>query len=168
MFDEVPVTGSKYNFGDWTKYAVHDENVVRGFFGQYRWLSNFHECQVLYGGLIYNSVENAYQAAKVAEEHRSVFTICPPYKSKKLWKQFPRVDASAAEWDARKLSVMKRLIAIKFCANVELMEKLLSTGDKYLEETNHWGDSYWGFDIRKGGDNYLGDILMSLRDFIKA
>ena len=44
---------------------------------------------------------------------------------------------------------------------------LLSTGDKYLEETNHWKDTYYG--VCDGvGKNVLGKILMSVRNIIKS
>jgi predicted NAD-dependent protein-ADP-ribosyltransferase YbiA (DUF1768 family) len=44
----------------------------------------------------------------------------------------------------------------------ELSKMLLSTGNKYIEETNTWGDTYWG--VCNGvGENNLGKILMSIR-----
>ncbi len=56
----------------------------------------------------------------------------------------------------------------KFTRNPQLREMLLATGDKYLEETNHWGDKYWGVDYKTGvGFNKLGVILMDVRDRLK-
>jgi predicted NAD-dependent protein-ADP-ribosyltransferase YbiA (DUF1768 family) len=37
----------------------------------------------------------------------------------------------------------------------------------YLEETNHWGDVFWGVDKDKGGKNNLGIILMHIRNIFK-
>ena len=46
-----------------------------------------------------------------------------------------------------------------------LRSQLLATEDAYLEETNHWGDTYWG--VCKGvGENMLGKILMMARDIV--
>ncbi len=62
---------------------------------------------------------------------------------------------------------MSSIVFDKFCRSFYLRNRLLETGDKYLEETNHWSDSYWGVDIKKGGKNNLGKILMKVRDFWK-
>ena len=43
-----------------------------------------------------------------------------------------------------------------------MMEKLILTGDSYLEEGNTWNDRYWG--VCNGvGKNKLGEILMQVR-----
>ena len=54
----------------------------------------------------------------------------------------------------------------------ELKEKLLATGDEYLEEGNYWHDNYWGnchcekcADIT--GQNKLGILLMKIREDIR-
>jgi len=167
MFNEVGVKDPKqpYKYGDWKQYAVHDANNIKGFFGEYRWLSNFHVAEVEYDGDMYPSTENAYQAAKLAKEHRKALMVCSPAESKKLWKQYPLLDASSADWDARKLSVMTLVTLDKYNKHLDLRKKLLDTGNKYLEETNHWGDEFWGVDIRRGGANNLGKLLMNVRTF---
>ena len=36
--------------------------------------------------------------------------------------------------------------------------------DKYIEETNHWGDVFWG--VCDGvGESNLGKVLMGIREF---
>ena len=50
----------------------------------------------------------------------------------------------------------------------ELGEMLLSTGDAYLEEGNHWHDNRWGHCTcdkckNKTAQNLLGNILMQVR-----
>ena len=30
----------------WRNIAIHDENNVKGFFAEYRFLSNFHKCKI--------------------------------------------------------------------------------------------------------------------------
>ena len=42
---------------------------INDFRGPYRWLSNFHEVEVLLDGETYASTEHAYQAAKVPKGH---------------------------------------------------------------------------------------------------
>jgi ribA/ribD-fused uncharacterized protein len=153
---------------DWESYAVHDEKNIKGFFGrEYRWLSNFHPAHVIYEELRYYSVENAYQAAKCIPEQRERFQYCEPWLAKDYWKRCTMLDASSDEWDARKHRVMAKLVYQKFAEHGDLNRRLLDTGEKYLEELNAWGDTYWGVDIRKGGENNLGKILMKLRTFLR-
>jgi predicted NAD-dependent protein-ADP-ribosyltransferase YbiA (DUF1768 family) len=104
-------------------------------------------------------------AAKVVPSNRDYFKTCSPYEAKKNWKNFTLVDESAADWDNRKLKVMEILVWKKFSVDEDLRKKLTDTGDKYLEELNWWGDTFWGVDIKKGGENNLGKILMKIRSF---
>ena len=166
MYNEVPVIGNQYNFGDWAKYAIHDEKYVKGFFGEYRWLSNFHYCDIWFEGLKYNCSENAYQASKIVVEERKQFTNCPPAKSKKLWKKCNLL-YTIEGFDEIKIEVMTSILFDKFYRNLDIRKKLLDTGDKLLEETNHWKDQFWGVDINLGGKNHLGKILMKIREFWK-
>src|SRR3954462_8424742 len=61
-----------------------DDKVIHGFFREYRWLSNFHVCEVVYGGDLYPSPENACQAAKVDRTKRAMFFNCSPKEAKRL------------------------------------------------------------------------------------
>lgn len=159
------------------KYTSHNEREIKGFFGRYRWLSNFYPSPVWYEGDKFPSVENAYQAAKVKKENRFAFTLISPAESKKEWKKYPLLDVNAVAWDSRKYQVMAGLIFDKFLNNLELRELLLHTGQCHLEETNHWHDNYWGVCVcprchvvtEKSeswrGENNLGYILMQTRMF---
>lgn len=168
MFNEIPVIGDKYKFGDWKLYAVHDDKNIKGFFGDYSWLSNFHKCQVWFEGGLYPSSENSYQAAKIYPEYRvDELMDCSPMESKKVWKKYKKLDDSAEQWDSRKYDVMSVILFDKFYRNKDLRKKLIDTGNKYLEESNHWKDVYWGVDIKLGGQNNLGKILMKIREFWK-
>jgi len=142
-------------------YIIHDDKNVKGFFGDYRFLSNFHECPVYFDGRMYPSSENAYQAAKCINlEFREAFVEITPSQSKKLGRQ---IDVRK-NWESIKFDVMRVILADKFYRNLNLRRLLSETGAKYLEETNHWGDIYWGVCNEKG-DNNLGRILMATRDF---
>ncbi len=145
-------------------YIVHDEHNVKGFFDEYRWLSNFHPCPVEYEGVVYPSSENAYQAAKIVVEQREAFVNYTPAQTKRLWKSFTPLDRTDAEWLARKYDVMYEILVDKFSRNEDLKAMLLATGSKYLEETNHWSDKYWGVYYKTGeGQNNLGKVLMFIR-----
>ena len=165
IFNKVPVVGDKYKFSDWQRYAVHDDpKEIRGFFGSYRWLSNFYLCKVLFEGILYPSSENAFQAAKCDSSVRAEFQLCTPAVSKNLWKSKKPLYTSE-QWNQVKYDVMSVILFNKFYANKDLRQKLLDTGTKFLEETNHWKDVDWGFDIRLGGKNNLGKILMGVRKY---
>lgn len=165
IFNEVDAEKNYYKFDGWKLYTVHDDANIKGFFGDYRWLSNFHECSVFFEGLRYRSSENAYQAAKIYADSRHHLQDCYPKESKKKWKKYTLLDDSKEEWDARKYDVMSSILFDKFYRHVELRQKLIETGDKYLEETNHWTDCDWGVDVKFGGKNNLGKILTKIRSY---
>ena len=152
----------RYSQENWRNYATHDDDNIKGFFGPYRWLSNFHLCSIPYEGLVYPSTENAYQAAKVDLMFRDEFVTCSPNDSKTLWKKFnPKYDAKG--WDEVKLDIMNELLVTKFNTNDDLKQKLIDTDRRFIEETNCWGDVYWG--VCDGvGENVLGNLIMGIRD----
>lgn len=156
--------------GKYDHLITHDNKNIKGFFRDYRWMSNFHRCDVEYEGLIYPSSENAYQAAKVVESDRNGFLKCTPSESKHLWKSKKLLHKSAEEWDDAKLDIMRSVLVSKFTRNKELGNALVETAPKYLEESLNWHDIYWGkcyCETHKGdGESYLGKLLMEIRDSI--
>jgi N-glycosidase YbiA len=147
------------------KCSTHDDKQIKGFFGEYRWLSNYHLEPVMYQGLKYASSENAYQAAKFPPEQRPQFQLLNPKDSKKLGNAL-RI-ANPAQWDIDRVHVMYEILLDKFLKNPILQQKLIDTGDRYLEETNWWKDTFWG--VCDGhGENNLGKVLMCIRTLAKA
>lgn len=154
-------------FGKERDYIVHNAEVIKGFFGDYRWLSNFHECDIHFEGLIFPSTENAYVYAKIpqnriTELQETVNTLltCSPSDSKKIGKSIPIRD----DWDRIKYDVMSSVVFDKYYRHMDLRKQLLMTGDRLLEETNHWGDTFWGVCDGKG-QNKLGKIHMRIREY---
>lgn len=144
--------------------VVHDEKSVRGFVGDYRWLSNFMPGRVEWEGRVYGSAEAAYQSAKYPAAERDVFTTLEPDPAKKLSRTKPY---DTAAWELRKERAMRDVVWAKFSQNPELAAKLIATGARRLEETNWWGDTFWG--VFKGeGKNVLGQILMETRTRLAA
>lgn len=132
---------------------------IKGFEGEYRYLSNFWPCLVEFEDIVYNCSEGAYQAAKTLDLNlRREFQLLDGSKSKKLGRKIQIRE----DWDGVKLDVMYTICKNKFLSNSDLKHKLLSTQDAYLEETNWWNDKFWG--VCKGvGENHLGKILMKIR-----
>lgn len=144
--------------------VVHDEKNVKGFFYEYRFLSNFELCSVYYEGLMYPSSENAYQAAKTLDkEERKKFVDMTPGQSKAAGK----ILEIREDWSNVKVEVMYDIVKDKFNRNMRLKYQLLGTDEKHLEETNYWSDTYWG--VCDGvGLNHLGEILMRVRKELKT
>jgi hypothetical protein len=158
MYDDAPIP--------WRSYSIHDEKNIKGLFGDYRFFSNFVSCNIVYDGLVYQSSETAYQSAKIVPNERFDFTTMRAYDSKKNWKLYTPLYAPEI-WDSKKYDIMYNILLDKFTRNPLLGEMLKETGNKYIEETNHWSDIFWGVDYKTGiGENNLGKILMGIRSKI--
>ena len=146
-------------FGKERDYIVHNNEVIKGFFGNFRFLSNFEVADVVFEGVKYPSSENSYQAAKSLDpEVRSQFINITPSESKKLGRKIE----CRPDWEEVKYKVMYDIVLDKFMRNPHLREMLIETGERYLEESNHWHDKVWG--VCDGvGTNWLGKILMDVR-----
>lgn len=137
-------------------------NDILEFQGQYRWLSNFWPCVVLYDGYIYPSVENAYQAAKLHPSRRAPLRGCTPAEAKRMAK-----GQEPANWVCQRVPIMRGLIEQKFIAGSNLASMLLDTGDVKIVEGNTWGDTFWGR-CRGKGCNTLGVLLMDQRTYLRS
>lgn len=154
--------------------AKVDETGIYGFFGEYRYLSNFHLCKVVVDGLEFPSSEHAFMYGKLTDEkkewvspvtHRSLYddVILLSCKDVKAWGR--TVDLRP-NWDAERLKVMEDALYSKFTLNEDIKQKLRDTGDLYLEESNWWKDTFWG--VCNGvGQNHLGKLLMKIRNELK-
>lgn len=137
---------------------------IDSFSGKYRWLSNFHECEVVLDGVVYPSTEAAYQAAKTLDlkQREEIRLAAKPGDAKKLGRKV----TMRPDWETAKVGVMEDLCRQKFTKYSDLKDKLLETGDDELIEGNHWNDRFWG--VCKGvGLNHLGKILMKIRADLK-
>lgn len=149
---------------DWRDIAKHTDEAIMGFFGPYRWMSNFHLTPIQFDGRVYPATENAYMAAKCKmHTQRVVFENCAP----KVAKAEGKVVVLRDDWEQVKFDIMYQLNKQKFEFNPDLRDRLLATGDKYIEETNWWGDRIWGV-CNGTGENNLGKILMRIRKELKG
>ena len=137
--------------------------AITHFRGPYRWLSNFWPAKVTLDGMEFSSVEHGYQAAKTLDlDVRSrIAALTTPGEAKRMGRKLVVREG----WDGMKLAVMEALLRQKF-ADADLRQKLLDTGDAYLEEGNSWGDVWYG--VCNGvGENHLGRLLMAIRDDLR-
>lgn len=141
---------------------IMQHKEILGFNGEYRFLSNFWYCEVVFEDQKYRSVEHAYVAAKTL--HLNLRKRIQKVNNVGEVKHIGRNLQLRPDWEDIKLEVMANLVYQKFLEE-PLRSQLLATEDAYLEEANHWGDTYWG--VCKGvGENMLGKILMMVRDII--
>jgi|SRR6185503_6783802 len=134
------------------------------FIGKYRWLSNFAPVNVLLDGVLYPTVEHAYQAAKTEDtnERLSIYDCDSPGGAKRLGRKV----TLRSDWESVKVDVMNDLLQQKF-RQPQYRLQLLQTGDATIVEGNNWGDSYWGV-CRGEGQNMLGKIIMRVREELLA
>ena len=136
---------------------------ILGFFGAYRWLSNFHASPIQYRGIEFPSAEHAYQAMKSEDpEVWRLVANLPTPKEAKSWG-LTRIQLREGWVDENiRYTEMRKIVRRKFSQNPELLDLLLATEDLILVETNYWNDTYWGM-CRGSGENRLGEILMDVR-----
>lgn len=136
--------------------------TVDQFIGEYFFLSNMFPCKIFHEGVEYPSVENAYQASKTINMGlRYPFSEYTPRKSKAMGRKLPLRN----DWEYVKFSIMHGLVHQKFMYHRNIGDKLIQI-DGDIIEGNDWDDTYWG--VCGGvGYNYLGLILVNVRDYIK-
>jgi ribA/ribD-fused uncharacterized protein len=141
---------------------------ILAFRDEYEFLSNFYHSPLVYGGrewqqvYEWRTVEHAYQWAKNPTDDNARFfnkLPTPGIAKREGRRHFVRPD-----WEDVKVEVMRDLLYAKF-VNEELKQQLLATGDRWLEEGNGWGDTFWGVSPvgSNNGQNMLGKLLMQVR-----
>lgn len=137
---------------------------IDSFKGKYSFLSNFATVVFNYDGVLYTSVEAAFQAAKTDDiELKRRIAQYSPVEAKKFGRELPL----RKDWLEVRVPIMKELLRLKF--NSDLLghrQALLDTGDAYLEEGNAHHDTFWGT-CDGVGENQLGKLLMEIREEIR-
>lgn len=138
--------------------------IIDSFHGEYAFLSNYYDSPIFYDGILYPTVEHAFQAAKTTVFIQRI--IIANKKTPGQAKCAGRKVTLRDNWDDIKLYIMKELIILKF-TNPKLKSALLNTKDAELIERNTWNDTYWG--ICNGiGENHLGKIIMEVREMLRG
>lgn len=138
--------------------------VIDSFSGYCRFLSNFFECNITDAGLTFPSAEHLYQAWKSKNIHhaKAIQNAPTPGAAKRIGRSI----TIREDWEDIKLTVMYRVVTLKFSQNAHLRDLLLATDDMLLIEGNNWGDKFWGT-VNREGENHLGRILMEVRQNIR-
>lgn len=149
------------------KSRTNTHPMINHFRDAHFFLSNFYESPCKFEGLMFGSVEAAFQAAKVLDiETRRKFTMLSPSEAKKLGRQVEL----RPDWEEVKDRIMFDCVLSKFTETGHLAIALRDTGDAILTEGNTWCDNYWGIcgcakcrKARVVGKNQLGITLMQVR-----
>jgi len=135
----------------------------------YGCFSNFSPHGINIQGIYWSTVEHYYQAEKFAGTSDAV--IIPLIHG----AETPEIAAALGrdsnrqlrpDWEVVKTKVMREAVLKKFLTHADIREVLLSTDEQWLVE-NSPTDYFWGCGENKTGKNYLGIILMSVREEIR-
>lgn len=144
-------------------------HVIEAFSGRHKWLSNFSWSHLEFEGLLYASVEHAFQAAKLkTNDERRRWGFLDPALGFGEAKRLGRQVSLREDWKDIREDVMAACLRSKF-ADADLRAKLLGTGESELID-GHYGspDLVWGYHYpSQAGENKLGKLLMSLRSELR-
>lgn len=140
------------------------QKEITQFVGAHGFLSNFYMYPFSYALWLWPSAEHAYQAAKTANEvsKAAIRNAKTATQAKAIGQHVVRVP----NFDAQRVRIMSEILRCKFRRGNRMARLLLLTGDAFLREGNHWGDTFWGqvrLGVRWQGENHLGLILMEIR-----
>lgn len=148
--------------------------MINEFLKGYFFLSNFYPhhapiADIDYPDIEYPTVEHAFQASKTANrsDRMRFAELGTPSEAKFVGRHLEL----RSDWEDVKRDMMYFYVKEKF-EDPKMKERLLATGDEYLEEGNDWHDNIWGNChckrcADKEGLNWLGEILMEVREELK-
>jgi ribA/ribD-fused uncharacterized protein len=146
-------------------------DLVDGFDGPYRFLSNYVDSPLCWEGAQYATAEAAFAAGKTLEpEQRAwIAAASSPGEAKRRGR---RVHLRPGWDELYRYEVMAQVLAAKF-SDAGLRQRLVETGTALLVEANTWHDQDWGCcrcptHRATPGRNCLGRALMQLRDQLTA
>lgn len=145
---------------------------------QFGFLSNFHAAPVAIDGETWPTTEHYYQAQKSrrSEYRQAIRAAATPGQAKRLGTD-PALPLSRSQgswfrvqgcqprtdWPEVKLEVMRIAVRAKFLQNPALARRLLATGAAEIVEDSGT-DAFWGIGPCGNGLNWLGRVLMEVRD----
>ena len=138
----------------------------RGVKLPYGEFSNFARYSFTVNGVKYPTSEHYYQSKKFLDEEnqKDVIACITPGEAAEMGRDPSR--PLRKDWEEVKDDIMRKALLLKFQAHPKLVESLLSTGDRVLQEDSPY-DFYWGIGRDGTGKNMLGVLLMELRDKLR-
>lgn len=143
--------------------------IIDNFDEEYYFLSNFTYSPFYRNRVWWETVEHFFQAMKTIDlkEREKIRKVGHP----RFAKKFGRKVKLRSDWEQIKYQIMYNGVTAKFVQNFKFANLLKQTGNAYLIEGNWWHDNIWGDchcnkckNIK--GTNWLGEILMKVREEI--
>lgn len=133
----------------------------------YGGFSNFSRHRIFLDSKYWPTSEHYFQAQKFenAAHQEEIRRANTPMIAAQLGRD--RKKKLRRDWESAKDGVMKKAILAKFLQHEDLKKLLLSTGDALLIE-HTTNDAYWGDGSDGHGRNRLGQILMQVREELRA
>lgn len=148
----------------------HQPDGIYGFYkpGPFNFLSNMINVPIEYNGITYPSVENFFVASKTSPRNQDIKLKVAGMQSKDA-KKFGRGRGIKLRKDWNKIKFHSMLYALRKKFNQDKYKALLlGTGNRYIEESNWWGDISMGAEETTGfGYNILGFMLMHIREELR-
>lgn len=128
--------------------------------------SNFTSLPFVLDGVEWPTSEHYFQAQKFDDDayREKIRTTKSPMIAARLGRS--RQVPIRPDWESVNIDSMRKAVEAKINAHEELRELLLSTGNEELIEAAA-RDSFWGCGADGSGQNWLGRILMELREQLK-
>ena len=133
----------------------------------YGCFSNFSRHTMNIDATPWQTVEHYFQAMKFAgTPHAHAIQIASaPMLAKQRGQS--RAYPLRPDWEAVKDDVMRRAVRAKFTQHPDIRAVLLGTGEEELIE-NAPNDYYWGCGADGTGKNRLGQVLVEVREALRA
>jgi N-glycosidase YbiA len=134
---------------------------------EYGCFSNFSRHPIELGGRTWPTSEHYFQAQKFAGTGHEETVRQAPSAMIAARMGRSRQHPLRRDWDSVKDQIMLEAVRAKFTQHAELRAVLLGTGNASIVE-HTTNDSYWGDGGDGSGRNRLGQILMQVRDELRA
>ena len=141
------------------------ELTVFFFIGQHQALDNFAAFSLEWNGILWPTLEHAYQAAKFEDDSiiQRIKKARSPYEAKSIVREKEFASKVSPDWNSRKVATMKALMQCKVGQHSLIKEILLGTQKAQLVEDSPF-DSFWGTGPNGDGKNMIGLLWMEIRD----
>jgi N-glycosidase YbiA len=135
--------------------------------GEYGCFSNFSPHSITLKSRTWPTSEHYFQAQKFAgtPDEEEVRLAKSPMIAARMGRNRKR--PLRADWESVKDQIMHEAVLAKFTQHADLREILLGTGDAEIVEHTE-NDRYWGDGGDGSGKNQLGQILMLVREELRA
>ena len=135
-------------------------------FGKYGFLANYSQHGFYKKGIFYPTVEHYYQSEKFDDESikNKIINAKTPKEASKIGRD--RSLVRKKNFKDIKNFVMYEGILEKFRQNFDIRNLLIETRNQEIREMSV-KESYWGVGPNLDGTNYIGKILMRVREHIK-